>query len=765
MKFKNVLVIEDEPELNQLVSEELMESGFNVQFALDTFKAEKILDENKIDLVVSDNHIPGRTGIAFFEHYKAKNPNCPNWVFMSADGTPEFIEKAIKLGAIDFLQKPFKSSDLMAAISRINDREEDPLHEIMHIVQSIAGIQLGKDKILLAETRIMRRARMLGLSTIKEYLKLFKENRSEEVKEIVSIMTTHTTEFFREPDHFDYLFDKVYPNLVNQKEPITFWSAACSSGEELYSLAISFFEYAREKGIPREKLPKVKFVGTDIDFASCDKARKGIYHKSLVDKIHPNIQKIYFEFGTGDLAELVKVQDYIVELCQFEQGNLLSPELPVKNVDIIFLRNVLIYFKGPDIETIAKKMERALSPRGILFLGHSESLSNLKSNFGSVGNSIYKTRDAIKKESEAKSLSLKQGSSNVTKLPEKKKSVFIIDDSSTVRLMLKKILSSEHGFEVIGEAENPVEAEEKLKKLKPDLITLDIHMPKMDGITYLESIKNRKNPPIVMISSINYDDAVSSLKCFELGAVDYIEKPNGLNLEAESERIREVLRGACNSKQIESFRTTSTPGVDGFSSSVGTDCLIALGASTGGVEALTQVLSQFPEKSPPIVITQHMPQHFTEAFAKRLSSLCKIKVTEGKDGEKVEASHAYIAPGGKQMKIVEQVGALVLKVTDDAPVNRHKPSVDYLFDSVCALSKSYRVSAALLTGMGADGARGLKKLKDCGVHTIAQNEETCVVFGMPKEAIALGGACEVLPLPSVSYHLFQAFKRKVKSAA
>jgi two-component system chemotaxis response regulator CheB len=426
---------------------------------------------------------------------------------------------------------------------------------------------------------------------------------------------------------------------------------------------------------------------------------------------------------------------------------LLSENYDVGLFDIIFLRNVLIYFKTEDIEKIVNQMMQHLQPNGVLFLGHSESLSDKKTPFHVVGNSIYKAHQQ----------------SHIRKfIPSAEKrlmKVFIVDDSLTVRTVLRKILSVNEGFEVIGDAENPIIAEQKLRTLSPDVMTLDIHMPEMDGITYLESLKDKPHCPILMISSISYEDAVRGLHCFELGAVDYIEKPMGLNLELESERIRSAVRGAfLSQKRHFKIKHINEQNVQYKSSEVVSD-LIALGASTGGVEALKNVLIQFPENSAPVLIAQHIPAHFSAALARRLDELCKIRVLEAQNGDIVQMGHAYIAPGGKHMRVVLHKDTLHIEIDEGEPGALHKPSIDSLFQSIVPVAARYHIAAALLTGMGSDGAVGMKALKDAGAHTIAQNEETCVVFGMPCEAIKLEACIEILPLMSIPYHLFSSFKK------
>lgn len=337
--------------------------------------------------------------------------------------------------------------------------------------------------------------------------------------------------------------------------------------------------------------------------------------------------------------------------------------------------------------------------------------------------------------------------------------VLIVDDSATIRKVLRSLLDAKNGFEVVGDLPNAVQAEEFFTKTPVDVITLDINMPEMDGIRFLETLKGKRHPPIVMISAVNAEDANRALQCFELGAVGYIEKPSNLGDQSEGDKIRSILKTAAASttQALDSLRVTQP--ILNYQPTMKYRDLILIGASTGGTQAITALLAPFPENSPPILIVQHIPAIFSAAFAERLNAQCKLKVKEAQHGDLIENSTVYIAPGGKQMRLKLDLAELRIEITDDAPVNRHKPSVDYLFNSVLNFPSRYRMVAALLTGMGADGARGLKALKDRGIHTVAESEETCVVFGMPREAIKLGGASEVAPLHKVGQKLFGALNR------
>lgn len=746
-----VLAIDDEPEILELVAELLQEHSCDVVTATSWAETDAKLANESFDVVFSDIHMPGKSGLIYLEELiKSNKPRCP-WVFITGDHSPEIFERAMRAGAVDVLTKPLSVDRVSETLDRLRDK--NPLRSIMHMIQSISGVKLGHDKKLLVETRVMRRARAVGAANIDEYLQHFEKNTQAEVSELISVLTTHTTEFFREANHFRFLEDHVLGNY-KAGDTIRCWSAAASTGQESYSIAICILEFLKKRNLLGKV--KVEIFGTDIDANAVEIASEGIYADGCLDNVAPEIRRSYFETAEIEGRKWIRVNDMVHDTCSFKTMNLMTSHYNVGQFDFIFLRNVLIYFSPKDVQEVAQRLEKCLKPEGILFLGHSESISNLKTNFELVGNSVYKLRS---QQSHAASQRLMNNSSTSSR-------VLIVDDSTTVRKLLRGILTA-GGMEIAGEAVHPLEAEKILDlDKKIDVITLDIHMPEMDGITYLERLRSRADaPPVVMISSVRLEDASDALRCFDLGAVDYIEKPQGGNLSEEKDRICAVVKSAAQSrkKKAERISYVKSKPIEARNLQKAEFDLILIGSSTGGVEALKVVLPQFPENCPPILVVQHIPAHFSAALAKRLNDECAITVEEATHNTEIRSGHAYIAPGGRQMRVIARGAGMVIEITDDAPVNRHKPSVDYLFQSaVNNLPRSIHLSAAVLTGMGNDGAAGLKKLREIGTYTIAQDEETCVVFGMPKVAIEVGGAVDILPLTSIAYHLIQGPQRSAK---
>ena len=338
--------------------------------------------------------------------------------------------------------------------------------------------------------------------------------------------------------------------------------------------------------------------------------------------------------------------------------------------------------------------------------------------------------------------------------------VLTVDDSALMRQVLATLLARDPEIEVIGSAPDPFIAREKIKLLNPDVITLDVEMPKMDGLTFLEKLMRGHPMPVVMVSSLTEAGCQTTLRALELGAVDFITKPK-IDLREGMEEVAQDLiakvkaaaqakvRGKHVGDRGADGSSTSRP-MSQFSSAMikTTDTIIAIGASTGGTEAVKDVLMALPPNTPPILITQHMPEHFTKTWADRMNTLCRISVKEAEEGDSVLPGHALIAPGNYHMTLVRSGARYTVRINQDPPVNRHRPSVDVMFASVAQYAGANAVGA-ILTGMGGDGAKEMLRMKRAGAFTIAQDEASCVVFGMPKEAIKLGGVDKILPLAEI----------------
>lgn len=331
--------------------------------------------------------------------------------------------------------------------------------------------------------------------------------------------------------------------------------------------------------------------------------------------------------------------------------------------------------------------------------------------------------------------------------------VLIVDDSALIRALLKEVLESDARLDVVGGAVDPYEARELIKKLNPDVLTLDIEMPKMNGITFLKNLMRLRPMPVVMISTLTQEGAPSTLQALELGAVDFVPKPNNDRPDALAKYRNEICAKvvAAARANIQQFdeqsavkKVNSLP-----SKSARSGYLCAIGASTGGTEAIKRVVCAFPEDCPPTVATQHIPETFSASFARRIDSLAAARVHEAQHDQPIEVGNVYIAPGHSHLSVVKRAGKLFCRLDQSPPVNRHRPAVDVLFDSVVEVCGSNAIGV-LLTGMGADGANGLLRMRQGGATTIAQDEASCVVWGMPGAAVQLGAADKILHLDKIA---------------
>ncbi len=345
--------------------------------------------------------------------------------------------------------------------------------------------------------------------------------------------------------------------------------------------------------------------------------------------------------------------------------------------------------------------------------------------------------------------------------------VLVIDDSALIRKLLTEIINSHSDLEVVGAAPDPLVARGMIKQLNPDVLTLDVEMPKMDGLDFLEKLMRLRPTPVVMVSTLTERGSEITMRALELGAVDFVTKPKmsvTSGMHEYSDQIANKIRTAANANVTQMVAPTQPATAKPLGNPlISSEKLLIIGASTGGTEAIKHFLTQLPIDTPGILITQHMPPGFTKAFAERLNGLCKITVKEAQGEERVLPGYAYIAPGDKHLTLVRSGANYVTRLEDGPPVSRHKPSVDVLFHSAAA-SAGKNAIGIILTGMGKDGAEGMAKMKEAGAYNFAQNEESCVVYGMPKEAVAHGGVHDVVHLNDLSSKVLQHFSKNGERA-
>jgi len=354
----------------------------------------------------------------------------------------------------------------------------------------------------------------------------------------------------------------------------------------------------------------------------------------------------------------------------------------------------------------------------------------------------------------------------------KKTKVVVVDDSALVRSMLTTIVNAQPDMQCVGAASDPYVAREMIRNLDPDVLTLDVEMPRMDGIDFLEKLMRLRPMPVVMVSTLTERGAEVTMRALELGAVDFVAKPRVGISQGLQEAAAEIVDKIRVASRARISRHTSAPPAAahapaaagarpaGQPSTVlrqGTEKLVAIGASTGGTEAIRAILTKLPPDFPAIVITQHMPAGFTRSFAERLDAQCRIRVKEAENGERLVPGHAYIAPGGRHLR-VDRSGANYVAVLDDAePVNRHKPSVEVLFASVAAKVGPNAIGV-MLTGMGRDGADAMRLMREAGSFNFAQDEASCIVYGMPREAVVAGAVHESVSLEAIAARLVERLR-------
>jgi two-component system chemotaxis response regulator CheB len=338
--------------------------------------------------------------------------------------------------------------------------------------------------------------------------------------------------------------------------------------------------------------------------------------------------------------------------------------------------------------------------------------------------------------------------------------VAIVDDSAFVRQVLTALLEADGSFEVVGTAADPYEARDLIKATNPDVLTLDVEMPRMDGLTFLGNLMRLRPVPTVMVSTLTEHGADATLRALELGAVDYVPKPTSTDpaaFHAVAADLVEKLKVAAGARirmlPAAAPRPAAARPIGGTRPA---DFLLAIGASTGGTEAIREVLTALPAQTPGTVIAQHIPAMFSRRFAERLNDCCAMRVKEAEDGEPILTGHAYVAPGGFHLVLQKGTGRWLCRLTRTEPVHRQRPAVDVLFDSVAKLAGANALGV-VLTGMGADGGAGLLAMREAGAHTIAQDQASSVVWGMPGTAVKLGAAEEVLPLGKIAGRLQRLF--------
>ena len=425
------------------------------------------------------------------------------------------------------------------------------IDQVAEVVSEMAGIQLGDKQRPMVESRLRSRMLKLKIDSFQDYLKYLNSHLESESQALLSLLTTHHTFFFREFNHFEFLLNKGLSRFVERArqrkdKTIRVWSAACSKGQEVYSLAMFFRFHLMHMA------PDIKFEiwGTDVDSASVKSAKNGVYKTDELRQSPAMYLDGNWIRGSGNVQKFSKAKDHLITNCHFETVNLLNSEnfLKNKSFDLIFCRNVFIYFSQEQIQKITKDFIKHLDPEGFLVLGVSETLNGLPLNIEPTGPSIYQHKKVPVKSVQGKPIAPTVAKQTPRAVPEKPVEVLCIDDSPIIHTLLSKILVPEHGFKITAKASNGREAIEILKTKKFDAITLDMHMPELDGVGFLKEYKDR-SAPIVILSSVNRDDPSIAQKALAQGANDYIEKPSLENLSQASNEIRSKIKLLLNMKK------------------------------------------------------------------------------------------------------------------------------------------------------------------------------------------------------------------------
>ena len=425
------------------------------------------------------------------------------------------------------------------------------IQRISKLALELTGVQLSDRHADMIDSRLQKRLAELGLKSLDEYLVYFDAHRADETPRLEGLLTTHHTYFFREFSHFEFLLNTALPALLPEvltrpDKKLRIWSAACSRGQEAYSLAM-FLELHLKRIDPRIQY---EILGTDVDPESVAIAKNGVYLLNDLKEVPLVLLGDHWSKGTGDIVNYVKAKKSISSKCKFQTGNLLDIQVSAaenQRFDLIFCRNVYIYFKEDQIRKITTDLMKRLQPKGYFFIGLSESLTQLKLAVQSLGPSVYQHRLEAPKVSTTGSAKVAPTPSvpvSVAASPSRPIRVLCVDDSPSILTLMKKLLTTEHGFEIVGTAMNGIEAHKQVQALKPDVLTLDIHMPEMTGIEYLQKHFGVGHPPVVMVTSVSRENAELAGQALTLGAADYVEKPALTNLSERGDEIRTKLHCA-----------------------------------------------------------------------------------------------------------------------------------------------------------------------------------------------------------------------------
>lgn len=626
------------------------------------------------------------------------------------------------------------------------------LAELFYLV---ASVRLNERDRNMMESRLRARLNSIGLNSFGEYLFLLKKFPQEEIPIFISLMTTHHTFFFRENSSLAYLSMVILPKFFDAYYAggiFRVWCGGCATGQEPYSVAMIIDRFLVERQIEGH----FEILGTDVDSGSINTAQAGLYPVESLTEIPLEMRENYTRSIGDTHFEIDRKLCSHVRFLVHSLGQNVSPMETKLQFNTVLLRNLLIYFSPESIQAVLTEVLEALGPGGTLMTGESDP--PLESPLlHHISNCIYIRRRDGESAGEGESAI----ESEVK--PAKRIRVLLVDDSKSIHLLFKQVLNGVLDIEIIGEAYNGQEALDRLRDISKqvDVIICDIHMPVMDGVIFLELQMKEFRIPTIMLSSIAKEDAVQLLRAYEKGAVDYIEKPRNLDIRAIQavilQKIREIASANIKGRGVFD-KTLHAPLLDIVLARPNRK-LILMGASTGGPETLARVLESFPRECPPVVIAQHMPPFFTKVFAERLATRIGPSVKEAFNRDALVPAHVYVAPGDANVTIKSVEG--VLRIELNSEQRSYTPSVDMLFESGARLASDYSVLGVILTGMGVDGAEGVRALYQAGGHVIVQDEKSSIAVGMPKAAIQTNCVDSIVPVDEIAAHIFNVFKMQL----
>ncbi len=588
----------------------------------------------------------------------------------------------------------------------------------------------------LLRNNVARRARQLGTESLEEYLEILSSDKSE-LPHFISATTIHTTSWFREFPHYQSIEEDLRSRLQSGEsfKPFKMLCAACSTGQEAYSFALIFEALRRQ-------FPNFEYQihAFDIDPLSVQVGERGVYPLAgLTDEILGKY-RFLLKIGKGRAEGYFAMPPEIRSRIQWSRKSILDINFQPKEVfDWIVCRNALIYFSPDQIRIAINSFKSLLkTEKSVLCLGHSDAIEPKQYGLTSLGRSRYRKSGSTKESSPDNSIQTK----NPTPKPSatEKIKILAIDDSAVVREKLKKFLSAEgYSVSTVGSA---LEADEALKKESVDFITLDLQMPGENGIDWIRRQRGLGlKTPVVLVSDSTPADAPEILSVLGSQIQDYFEKKQ---LFSSGDALIEKIQALIGSKlspdaevKVDYSQANLRPRPNSKID------LIVIGASTGGTTALTELLYRYPKPTPPIVIVQHITSHFAKPFAERLAKESGLNFGKPEPGTILQPDTIYMSWADEHIGVHGDAGRLKITISNEGLISRHRPSVDFLFDSLAKMKHKVHALGILMTGMGADGAKGLLKLKEQGHWTICQDKDSCVVYGMPKEAIKLGAACSV----------------------